>query len=191
MKKFIYLAFFTFFLFTACSNDDSNDIKTMTVKSIDLSDFNLYQGVDTTAVNFNNLKKRDLVIRYFSVNGQQTFNPLLYDTLTYEFNGNHLTYTKRNVFKILSSYIFRSDSLFINKTDGTSLFIALGSSPNNLHRRKSLIRFPLTETENIAFAVDEVLNLDKSLKIAKSFSNREFNHPTDTIVWCNIIYNIE
>ncbi len=191
MKRIIYLVFLTAFMFVACSNDNENEIKTMRVQSIDLSDFNLYKGIDTTAVNFNDLKKRDLVVRYFTVGGQQAFNHILYDSLVFQFNGDRLTYTHQNKFKILSSYIFRNDSLFINKTDGSSLFIALGSSTDNLYRRKSLIRFPLTEARDTAFAVDEVLNLDESLKIAKRISKREFVNPTDTIAWCNIIYNIE
>lgn len=191
MMKFIYLAFFVIFLFAACGDDNENEVRTMRVQSIDLSDFNLYQGVDTMAVNFNNLKKRDLVMRYFTADGRLTFNYALYDSLVFQFNGEHLTYTVNNRFKILSSYVFRNDSLFINKTDGTSLFIALGSSPDNLYRRKSLIRFPVTEKKDTAFALDEVLDLKKSLKIAKSISNRDFESPTDTIAWCNIIYNIE
>ncbi|MBK5719958.1 hypothetical protein JGH11_03645 [Dysgonomonas sp. Marseille-P4677] len=191
MKKFIYLICLIVVLFVACNSDNENDVRTMRVQSIDLSDFNLYQGIDTTAVNFNNLKKRDLIVRYFTAGGRLAFNYALYDSITFQFNADRLTYTHEKKFKILSTYTFRNDSLFINKSDGSSLFIALGSSPENLYRRKSLIRFPLTEKKDTAFALDEILNLEKSLKIAKDISNRDFVNPTDTIAWCNIIYNIE
>ncbi|GEM_PF-2110264 len=192
MKNLIYIILLATIVFVACSNDNE-EVRTLRVRSVDLSDLNIRRGIDTVAVEFNNLKRRELVDRFFTVGNLAAFNPILYDSLELQFNGGHLTYTfpqNRVKYKILSSYTYRNDTLFITKTDGSSFFVAIGT-PEHLYRRKSLIRFPLTQEKDTAFALDEVLSLERSLQIARDISNRDFKEPTDTIAWCNILYNIE
>lgn len=208
MKTFIYSVFFTallLFTFTNCNNEDEQE-KTLRQTYIDISDFTMYKGSPNGGkkVQFNNLKKRQLVEQYLS----EVFSPDSYKNITIRFNGDKLTYLTSasggGGIQTISDYKISHDSLFIMISDTITntkspKFIALIDGNNNFYRRSGLIGYtnrnfspeettepaePRVKQEALTTMVDMQTVLEKLV-----YSNiNELTNPADTIVWCNVIY---
>jgi hypothetical protein len=202
MKKTIILFIFlgTCFLYN-CSNDDKVSNQ-KTVNNIDMSDLTIYTGSEDGKGKeflYNNIKQRDLAVEHFKT----SYKPDLYKNLIIEFNGDKLTYTFLNennsLRKVVSDYVFRNDSLFISLYDTTNgdsreeKFVALGSSPDFLYLRKTMVSYPSTDPESkdryTYIDTTEIMNLEKVLEIAK-IDPGTYTNSRDTIAWCNMIYFI-
>ncbi len=191
MKKISYLIFFTLLFFLSCekSNEESS---ILTARYVDVSDFTMYKGTDNGGVEvlFNNLKKNELLSYYFKTGYNQRF----YKNISIDFNGNKITYINLNGKKIVSDYKFRNDSLFVITSDSIKeVFVALGSSENNLYRIRSLVRYPLPQEEgkehkDTIVMSEEKVDLAKVLKLAKFDNLEDMKNPKDFIIWCNVIY---
>lgn len=187
MKKILYSLLFVLLL-VSCSSDSDEIDDILKVVTVDLSDLSVYAGSANggVEVQFNNLKRTELAQRFFE--GQ--YNYRLYDTISIQFNNEKLTYEYRQsgvTRKIVSTFEFKADSLFINRVDGKPIFVALGSA-DNLYRMKGLSRYRFEGTNDTVQVFDEVLSLDKMLQKRGLSSLKDMTDPTDTIVWCNAIY---
>jgi len=187
MKKIFYSLLFVL-LCVGCSSDSDEIDDILTVVTVDLSDFTVYAGSANggVEVQFNDLKRTELAQRFFA----GRYNYRLYDTISIQFNNEKLTYEygqsgiKK---KIVSTFEFKGDSLFINKSDGTKAFVALGTL-DNLYRLQGLSRYRLTEEKDTIRVFNEVLSLDKMLQVRGLTSLKDMTDPTDTLVWCNATY---
>lgn len=208
MKAFIYSillsAVFSFIL-VSCNNEDDRE-KTLRQSYIDISDFTMYKGSPAGGVKiqFNNLKKEKLVEKYFS----KVFSPNTYKSITLRFNGDKLTYLKsisgNSGKQIISDYNISKDSLFILISETTTSaknakFIALVDENNNFYRRSGLISYtnPNYSPENttepieprvIQDSLSTMVDMQTVLKKLGYNSIEELTNPTDTIIWCNVIY---
>lgn len=192
------LSFITILLlitFTGCGNDDDKEGKLLENRTIDLSDFSVYVGSETGArqVIFNNLKNSELVRQYFG----NAYQPNLFRYYSFRFASQKLTYiwgSYSNQLQIVSDYYFSNDSLFIERVSSNSEFVALGSNPNNIYRKLSLARYYNTEISKDTIIGDEtigLLDLDRMLTLRGFSSSSEMTNPTDTIIFCNVIYRFE
>lgn len=196
MRKILYSVIAFIFLLIGCDSGN-NDYHVIRSSYVDISDLAIYAGAASGAkeVKFNNLKKTDLAVHFF----QGTYNKKLYDKIQITFDGDRMTYVYRDEnnqsYKIVSGYVFRNDSLFAVKTDGTTEFAALGSSPDFLYRRKSLAFYPYTTLEGARR--DTVVTFDHTIDLKEDFSALplslynsldDVKVVTDTVVWCNVIY---
>lgn len=185
--------------FISCSNDDDKEGKLLENRTVDLSDFSMYVGSESgaTQVTFNNLKNSELVRRYFP----NRYAPDRFRYNSMRFAENKLTYiwgtSSTNRAQLVSSYYFKDDSLFIEKGNGSREFVALGTNEKDLYRKMSLARYYDTETqENISIGGSDqesipFIDLEAMLKL-RGYSNKEqMTNPTDTLIWCNVIYRFE
>lgn len=192
MKYLIYLLVVSVFsVLVGCSSSD-DDVKPRerTVSYIDVSDFLVCQGSSEGAdtIQYNNLKDRDLLALYFDT----VYKPILYQGRIVEFFGDKLTYTYpvgSSSNKILSSYVFDKDSLFIINSSKKRVFVALGSSENYLYYKRSMVRYPIKDTNrDTIFSTTNEMSLDKVLQLAGYDSKDNLTNPSDTIAWCNMVY---
>lgn len=195
MNKILYPLLLITMFFISCGSDDEKDDKLLQNLTVDLSDFSVYVGSDNGAVGvtFNNLKNSELVRRYFS--GKYT--PDLYRNYSMRFADNKLTYIYldgNNQRQIVADYYYTEDSLFVEKGDGTRLFVALGSNPRDLYKKFGLARYynpTKGKLDTISQENIELLDLETMLRL-RGFSNKEeMTNPTDTLIWCNVIYRFE
>lgn len=196
MRSFIYLTILLLVILAAGCSSDEDDEKRREVRVdyIDVSDFLICKGsvIGADTITYNNLKERDLLIKYFDT----AYVANLYADMSIEFHDNGMmTYiypvAGSNPKKILSNYTFRNDSLFVIKTDKSEIFIALGSSKENLYLKRSMVRYPIkrgAERYDTVYSTKEEVNLEKVLKLAGYSSESEFKSPADTIAWCNMRY---
>lgn len=189
MKKTAYLILAMFAIFAGC-NSDSEDNTVLRNNYIDISDFSIYTGSPGGAVElqFNNLKKKELVTRYLG----RIFDPKLYLATTLQFNGNKLTYIENagsaNGRQVVSEYAFKQDSLYIWNAD-TLKFVALVTQDNIYYRQKGLSRYPIkAESRDTVVAFNEVLSLEEILKKVGYDNAAQLVDPKDTIIWCNVLY---
>ncbi|MDR2948722.1 MAG: hypothetical protein LBV71_05890 [Prevotella sp.] len=185
MKKIFCSLLFILFL-VSCSSDSDEIDDILTVVTVDLSDFTVYAGSahGGVEVQFNDLKRTELAQRFFG----SRYNYNLYGEIEIQFNDNMLTFVdSTGTRKIVSNFEFKGDSLFINKSDGTKVFVALGTL-DNLYRLQGLSRYRLTEEKDTIRVFNEVLSLDKMLQVRGLTSLKDMTDPTDTIVWCNATY---
>lgn len=194
MKKITYLILLMLFALIGC-NSDNEDSTVLKQMYIDISDFTMYRGAPGGAVevNFNNLKKRDLVNRYLS----KVYNPNEYSFFTMQFNDEKLRYVEstngRTGRQIISNYAYISDSLYIYVRDtvkaiDTLKFVALVDNNNNLFRHKGLCRYPYPEKEDTVRSFNERLNLARMLELSGHNNLKNMTDPKDTIAWCNVRY---
>lgn len=179
----------------SCSSDDKESA-VKKVGAVNIPEFKAYKGDPGGAIEieFNNLRKIDLVSQYF---GNDKIR--LFINRSIEFNGDKLTYiysekeSDRDADKrIVSNYEFRNDSLFIIKSDGTPLFVAKGSNQDDLSLTKGFALYPRPVTKKDTLHVFNVaLTTDTILELA-GFSNlNEVTSKSDTIIWCNVNYRFE
>lgn len=185
-KKIIYIIFTAAIsLFASCS---SSDDATLRWRKNDISDLKIYAGSSSGAiqVNYDTLKNIDslrtvLVGKYIGT----IYNSDLYSMMSMDFNGNKLTYIDSiGRYKIVSEYYFSHDSLYITKTDLSSIFIAQGT-PDELYRRSGFTRYRNSLGRDTVILHNEVLSLESVLDKA-IYNNMQ--DPTDTIVWLNAKY---
>jgi len=206
MRKIAYLTILILFAFTACGSDDDNSLLRRTY--IDISDFKMYRGTSQGAVEvqFNNLKKKELVSKYLG----KVYSPTEYSSYTMQFNGSKLNFTigseNRGGRQIISDYKYSNDTLYILNAD-TLLFVSLVDNNNNLYRMKGLIGYPnpdytptpepepgeeeeetVNTEKNLYKSLDETLSLSRVLEIAGYSNLQDITNPEDTIVWCNVKY---
>lgn len=183
-----------FIAFLSCGSDNE-DRKVYTSKSVDISGLMIYAGSENgpKEVIFDNFRNNTLMTKYFT---SRNYQPGLYGNITIEFYGDKLYYDSGS-YRMVSDYVFEKDTLFIIKSDGTKLFVALGNSPDNLYLHQAVYYYltnsitsdpenPSKREENRE-STDVLLNIDSVLKYA-GFENKLMTNPKDTIAWCNIIY---
>ncbi|MDR2955847.1 MAG: hypothetical protein LBV43_12270 [Prevotella sp.] len=184
MKRKIYLLASALCLLIACSNGDEEDNRTLINTYIDVSDFTMLKGSPEGAVEveFNNLKNKDLVSGYLG----RVFNARPYTDISIEFNGDRMTYVESGL-QTISFYTQKDDTMFIWNAD-TLRFVVLVDQNNNLYRRQGLVRYPYSEEKDTIRALNEVITLDKVLKLAGYNNVESMTNPEDTLIWCNVIY---
>lgn len=193
MKKMIYAVLFVLLAFTGCGNEDEN--KEARRMYLDISDFTMYKGAPGGAVQvqFNTLKKKELVNKYLS----KVYSPNEYAYNTIQFNGDKLRYVKssdgRTGNQIISTYEYIEDSLFIHilnaATQKNALeFVALVDDNNNLYRQKGLCRYPYPQKEDTIRSLDQKLDLATMLDLSGYNSLQDMTDQKDTIIWCNVRY---
>lgn len=208
MKKVIYLTLSLSIIlstFIGCSSDDE-DSSVLRQTYIDISDFKMYKGSPQGGVEiqFNNLKKKELVSKYLS----KVYSPGENEAITLQFNGDKLTYLISNNYglgrQIVSNYKIVKDTLYIVTIDAAKnteslRFIALIDANNNYYRRKGLVSYPNPEYDPSAeegeallkFKQDSLntaVNMNTVLGLAGINDIKDLKSPEDTIIWCNVIY---
>lgn len=193
MKKILYTILFCVLLCVSCSSDDDNEADgILTVTSIDLSDFTIYAGSATggVKVQYNELKRTELINHFFV--GQ--YKDDAYERIQIQFNNDKLTFVDSIGHKVISSYAFEGDSLFVNKLDTINhtwkkVYVALGNSSESMYRMLGFSRYRNDEgKDTIRTIYKEVLDLDKMLKLRGFSSLSEMTDPKDTLAWCNAAY---
>lgn len=205
MKKFIYyliILLTSTLAFSGCNKVDEDE-RILRQHAIDISDFTMYKGSPEGGVKiqFNNLKKGELVEKYLS----SVYTPDEYSNTTFQFNGNKLTYVESREYnkgiQVISDYKIEKDSLYIsivNSTDNSKYlqFVALVDTDNSLYRRKGLISYPNPnyDPENPEqpkfkqeFGFTRV-DMNTALDLAGYSTIEDLTNPEDTIIWCNVIY---
>lgn len=208
MKTVIYTVFFSItfsFMLFSCSNENEQE-KTLRQTYIDVSDFTMYKGSPSggVKVQFNNLKKKELIEKYLS----EVFNPDAYKSITLQFNENKLTYLEsasgNRGKQIISDYVIDKEGLHIMVFDSVTntknpKFIALVDVNSNFYLRSGLIGYTNpkfspeqtdepTEPRFKQDSLNTVVDIQTVLNRLGYSSIEELTNPTDTIVWCNVIY---
>lgn len=194
MMKIIYSILFLSFVLLGCSDSDDGQ-KELKRTYIDISDFTMYKGSSSGAVEvqFNTLKKKELVNKYLG----RVYNSAEYNNYTIQFNGDKLRFVVSEDGKtgkqIISTYEYISDSLYIHVRDtikgiDTLRFVSLVDANNNLYREKGLCRYPYPEKGDTLRSLDQNLTLEKMLHLSGYNNLQEITDPKDTIIWCNVKY---
>lgn len=192
MRNILYIIFCTLF-FVSCSSEEGVD-GVLQVTNVDLSSLAVYAGSATGGkqVQFNELRRTELVNYFFE--GSYKYD--LYDNIRIQFDNDKLTYIDSlGIKKIVSSYVYEKDSLFINKLDTVNktwhkVFVALGNA-DNLYRIKGLMRYRNQSGENTIVSLNQAVSLEKTLEMRGLSSLSEMTDPKDTLVWCNAIYQFK
>jgi len=164
------------------------------VTNVDLSSLAVYAGSATGGkqVQFNELRRTELANYFFE--GSYKYD--LYDNIRIQFDNDKLTYVDSlGQKKIVSSYVYEKDSLFINKLDTVNktwhkVFVALGNA-DNLYRVKALVRYRNERGNDTIRSFNQAVSLEKTLEMRGLSSLSEMTDPKDTLVWCNAIYQFK
>ncbi len=192
MRNILYIIFCALF-FVSCSSEEEVD-GVLQVTNVDLSSLAVYAGSATGGkqVQFNELRRTELANYFFR--GSYKYD--LYDNIRIQFFNDKLTYVDSlGLKKIVSSYAFEKDSLFINRLDTLTntwhkVFVALGNA-DNLYRMKGLMRYRNQSGENTILSLNQAVSLEKTLEMRGLSSLSEMTDPKDTLVWCNAIYQFK
>lgn len=192
MRNILYIVFCALF-FVSCSSEEEVD-GVLQVTNVDLSSLAVYAGSATGGkqVQFNELRRTDLADYFFE--GSYKYD--LYDNIRIQFDNDKLTYIDSlGQKKIVSSYVYEKDSLFINKLDTVNktwhkVFVALGNA-DNLYRIKALVRYRNERGNDTIRSFNQAVSLEKTLEMRGLSSLSEMTDPKDTLVWCNAIYQFK
>lgn len=192
MRSILYIIFCALF-FVSCSSEEEVD-GVLQVTNVDLSSLAVYAGSATGGkqVQFNELRRTELANYFFE--GSYKYD--LYDNIRIQFDNDKLTYVDSlGQKKIVSSYVYEKDSLFINKLDTVNktwhkVFVALGNA-DNLYRIKSLVRYRNERGNDTIRSFNQAVSLEKTLEMRGLSSLSEMTDPKDTLVWCNVIYQFK
>lgn len=192
MRSILYIIFCALF-FVSCSSEEEVD-GVLQVTNVDLSSLAVYAGSATGGkqVQFNELRRTELANYFFE--GSYKYD--LYDNIRIQFDNDKLTYVDSlGQKKIVSSYIYEKDSLFINKLDTVNktwhkVFVALGNA-DNLYRVKALVRYRNERGNDTIRSFNQAVSLEKTLEMRGLSSLSEMIDPKDTLVWCNAIYQFK
>ena len=192
MRHILYIVFCALF-FVSCSSEEEVD-GVLQVTNVDLSSLAVYAGSATGGkqVQFNELRRTDLANYFFK--GSYKYD--LYDNIRIQFDNDKLTYIDSlGLKKIVSSYVYEKDSLFINKLDTVNktwhkVFVALGNA-DNLYRIKALVRYRNERGNDTIRSFNQAVSLEKTLEMRGLSSLSEMTDPKDTLVWCNAIYQFK
>lgn len=192
MRSILYIIFCALF-FVSCSSEEEVD-GVLQVTNVDLSSLAVYAGSATGGkqVQFNELRRTDLANYFFE--GSYKYD--LYDNIRIQFDNDKLTYVDSlGQKKIVSSYVYEKDSLFINKLDTVNktwhkVFVALGNA-DNLYRIKALVRYRNERGNDTIRSFNQAVSLEKTLEMRGLSSLSEMTDPKDTLVWCNAIYQFK
>lgn len=192
MRSILYIIFCALF-FVSCSSEEEVD-GVLQVTNVDLSSLAVYAGSTTGGkqVQFNELRRTELANYFFE--GSYKYD--LYDNIRIQFDNDKLTYVDSlGQKKIVSSYVYEKDSLFINKLDTVNktwhkVFVALGNA-DNLYRVKALVRYRNERGNDTIRSFNQAVSLEKTLEMRGLSSLSEMTDPKDTLVWCNAIYQFK
>ncbi len=192
MRSILYIIFCALF-FVSCSSEEEVD-GVLQVTNVDLSSLAVYAGSATGGkqVQFNELRRTELANYFFE--GSYKYD--LYDNIRIQFDNDKLTYVDSlGQKKIVSSYVYEKDSLFINKLDTVNktwhkVFVALGNA-DNLYRVKALVRYRNERGNDTIRSFNQGVSLEKTLEMRGLSSLSEMTDPKDTLVWCNAIYQFK
>lgn len=192
MRSILYIIFCALF-FVSCSSEEEVD-GVLQVTNVDLSSLAVYAGSATGGkqVQFNELRRTELANYFFE--GSYKYD--LYDNIRIQFDNDKLTYVDSlRQKKIVSSYAYEKDSLFINKLDTVNktwhkVFVALGNA-DNLYRVKALVRYRNERGNDTIRSFNQAVSLEKTLEMRGLSSLSEMTDPKDTLVWCNAIYQFK
>lgn len=192
MRSILYIIFCALF-FVSCSSEEEVD-GVLQVTNVDLSSLAVYAGSATGGkqVQFNELRRTELANYFFE--GSYKYD--LYDNIRIQFDNDKLTYVDSlGQKKIVSSYAYEKDSLFINKLDTVNktwhkVFVALGNA-DNLYRIKALMRYRNERGNDTIRSFNQAVSLEKTLEMRGLSSLSEMTDPKDTLVWCNAIYQFK
>lgn len=192
MRSILYIIFCALF-FVSCSSEEEVD-GVLQVTNVDLSSLAVYAGSATGGkqVQFNELRRTELANYFFE--GSYKYD--LYDNIRIQFDNDKLTYVDSlGQKKIVSSYAYEKDSLFINKLDTVNktwhkVFVALGNA-DNLYRVKALMRYRNERGNDTIRSFNQAVSLEKTLEMRGLSSLSEMTDPKDTLVWCNAIYQFK
>ncbi|NDV94130.1 hypothetical protein D0T84_04250 [Dysgonomonas sp. 521] len=193
MKKIIVAFLICFVLaYTACSGDGENNV--IRYSKTDIADFKIYIGSSQGGKEYvfpldqngsADSAKSVALSGYMS----SAYNANLYNDFKAEFNDGMLTYTDSTGYtKIVSTYEFKGDSLFIFKTGGVPRFVAVGSM-DSLYRTRYISRYWDSQREKDTVRVHtDVQTLDKVLQYAGYSGLQDMKDISDTVMWCNVKY---
>ncbi len=192
MRNILYIVFCALF-FVSCSSEEEVD-GVLQVTNVDLSSLAVYAGSATGGkqVQFNELRRTELANYFFE--GSYKYD--LYDNIRIQFDNDKLTYIDSlGQKKIVSSYVYEKDSLFINELDTVNktwhkVFVALGNA-DNLYRIKALVRYRNERGNDTIRSFNQAVSLEKTLEMRGLSSLSEMTDPKDTLVWCNAIYQFK
>lgn len=192
MRSILYIIFCALF-FVSCSSEEEVD-GVLQVTNVDLSSLAVYAGSATGGkqVQFNELRRTELANYFFE--GSYKYD--LYDNIRIQFDNDKLTYVDSlGQKKIVSSYVYEKDSLFINKLDTVNktwhkVFVALGNA-DNLYRIKGLMRYRNERGNDTIRSFNQAVSLEETLEMRGLSSLSEMTDPKDTLVWCNAIYQFK
>ncbi len=192
MRSILYIIFCALF-FVSCSSEEEVD-GVLQVTNVDLSSLAVYAGSATGGkqVQFNELRRTELANYFFE--GSYKYD--LYDNIRIQFDNDKLTYVDSlGQKKIVSSYAYEKDSLFINKLDTVNktwhkVFVALGNA-DNLYRVKALVLYRNERGNDTIRSFNQAVSLEKTLEMRGLSSLSEMTDPKDTLVWCNAIYQFK
>lgn len=192
MRSILYIIFCALF-FVSCSSEEEVD-GVLQVTNVDLSSLAVYAGSATGGkqVQFNELRRTELANYFFE--GSYKYD--LYDNIRIQFDNDKLTYVDSlGQKKIVSSYAYEKDSLFINKLDTVNktwhkVFVALGNA-DNLYRVKALVRYRNERGNDTIRSFNQAVSFEKTLEMRGLSSLSEMTDPKDTLVWCNAIYQFK
>lgn len=192
MRSILYIIFCALF-FVSCSSEEEVD-GVLQVTNVDLSSLAVYAGSATGGkqVQFNELRRTELANYFFE--GSYKYD--LYDNIRIQFDNDKLTYVDSlGQKKIVSSYVYEKDSLFINKLDTVNktwhkVFVALGNA-DNLYRVKALVRYRNERGNDTIRSFNQAVSLETTLEMRGLSSLSEMTDPKDTLVWCNAIYQFK
>ncbi|WP_165021306.1 hypothetical protein [Dysgonomonas sp. ZJ279] len=194
MKNFKYLIFvFSLFLLSCGSDDGKSSVMRWTGEN-NISDFKRYvgtpdggrefviEGVDGNGnpINVDSVKNAEVRRRF-----NDSYKDGLFTYMTVEFNNDIITYV--DSMKIVSTYQFKNDSLFVLRSDKKLIYVATGNT-DSLYRVEGLLYYQLSDKEPQIISSDKSVDLETALKSAGYSSLQEMKNPLDTIIWCNVKY---
>jgi hypothetical protein len=180
--------------FAACGSDDGiSPIKRWTGTN-DISDFQAYVGATGGAkpitYALDTMGRIDSARNAFYTRKMNSvYNANLFKEMSVYFNEDKVTYVDSlGYHKIVSSYLFRDDSLFVLKDGNKDMFIAMGN-PDTLYRIKSYARYISPKTGNDTTSYHNFpLTPDIVARLAGFPDAAAMSDDKDTIIWLNAKY---
>ncbi|MDR1714245.1 MAG: hypothetical protein LBS20_00195 [Prevotella sp.] len=194
MKKLLFLIFPIMVAFAACGTDDGvSPIKRWTGTN-DITDFQAYVGATGGAkpitYALDTMGRTDSARNAFYTRKMNSvYNANLFKEMSIYFNEDKVTYVDSvGLYKIVSTYHFKNDSLFVLKNGNKNLFIAMGNM-DTLYRTKGYARYISPKTGNDTTSYhDFPLTPDIVAKLAGFPGAAAMESDNDTIVWLNAKY---
>lgn len=202
--KHIVGAFFSILVFglVACGNE-GDESPVITRKNTSYLDFKMYEGTAVngaeevlfypdTILNRDSLYRSLTLYKYLTVFSAAIENE---NKIAFEFLENGmLSYTNISAGKkIVSSYAYSNDSLFVLKDVTEMQFVAVRGDNDSFYRTKSVMRRIKYDEDpekivNDTISENKIIDLGVALKFADIDNAAAMTNPNDTLVWCNVKY---
>lgn len=202
--KYIVGVFFSMLIFglVACGNE-GGDSPVISRQKTSYLDLNVYKGSEkngATIINYDTVPglEKDSLFRILSIT---KFFPKVRseiendNRISFEFlDGDKLSFSDlSNGLRIISSYVYKDDSLFVLQGGTEREFVAVRElDGSGFYRTKAvkrrMLKKEMISADSTAVHKGGLITFEGTLEFAGFDDGKDMINPMDTIAWCNVKY---